>query len=156
MSSSTAWIILVIAGVLEFVWATGLKYSEGFTKLGPSILTLITMGISFYLLSLSMRVLPVGISYTVWTGIGAVGAVLVGILIFKEPISATKLVFLGMIITGILGLNADAQDAQTTAFVATGVFAILLVLTLIVVPLAVYIIVPRMLGLHGRFFAKRS
>lgn len=69
MTTTTAWILLVIAGILEFVWATGLKYSEGFTKLGPSIFTLITMGISFYLLSNSMKVLPVGVSYTVWTGI---------------------------------------------------------------------------------------
>ncbi|WP_415063975.1 DMT family transporter [Bdellovibrio sp.] len=105
MSNTTAWIILLIAGILEFVWATGLKYSEGFTKLGPSVFTLITMGISFYLLSLSMKVLPVGVSYTVWTGIGAVGAVVIGYLVFHEPISLLKLAFLGMIITGILGLK---------------------------------------------------
>ncbi|QDK45216.1 DMT family transporter [Bdellovibrio sp. HCB185ZH] len=105
MTTTTAWILLVIAGVLEFIWATGLKYSEGFTKLVPSVFTLVTMGISFYLLSLSMRVLPVGVSYTVWTGIGAVGAVIVGTLVFKEPLSLMKLLFLGMIIAGILGLK---------------------------------------------------
>jgi quaternary ammonium compound-resistance protein SugE len=105
VTTSTAWIVLVIAGVLEFIWASGLKYSEGFTKLVPSIFTLVTMGISFYLLSLSMRVLPVGISYTVWTGIGAVGAVIMGTLIFKEPLSLLKLAFLGMIIAGIIGLK---------------------------------------------------
>lgn len=105
MSNTTAWIILLIAGILEFVWATGLKYSEGFTKLGPSVFTLITMGISFYLLSLSMKVLPVGVSYTVWTGIGAVGAVVIGYFVFHEPISLLKLAFLGMIILGILGLK---------------------------------------------------
>lgn len=105
MSNTTAWIILLIAGVLEFVWATGLKYSEGFSRLGPSLFTLVTMGISFYLLSLSMKVLPVGVSYTVWTGIGAVGAVCVGYFIFNEPISLLKILFLGMIITGILGLK---------------------------------------------------
>ncbi len=105
MTSTTAWIVLVIAGILEFIWATGLKYSEGFTKLWPSVFTLITMGISFYLLSLSMKVLPIGISYTVWTGIGAVGAVIIGYLVFKEPLSLMKFVFLAMIIGGILGLR---------------------------------------------------
>ena len=105
MTTTTAWVLLVIAGVLEFIWASGLKYSEGFTKLVPSIFTLVTMGISFYLLSLAMRVLPVGVSYTVWTGIGAVGAVVMGTLIFKEPLSLLKLAFLGMIIAGILGLK---------------------------------------------------
>ncbi|MEK2690582.1 DMT family transporter [Bdellovibrio sp. GT3] len=105
MTTTTAWIVLIVAGILEFIWASGLKYSEGFTKLVPSIFTLVTMGISFYLLSLSMRVLPVGVSYTVWTGIGAVGAVIMGTLIFKEPLSLMKLFFLGMIIAGILGLK---------------------------------------------------
>jgi quaternary ammonium compound-resistance protein SugE len=105
MTSTTAWIVLVIAGILEFVWATGLKYSEGFTKLVPSIFTLITMGISFYLLSLSMKVLPIGVAYTVWTGIGAVGAVVVGTLVFREPLTLMKLIFLGMIVGGILGLK---------------------------------------------------
>ncbi|WP_413587327.1 DMT family transporter [Bdellovibrio sp. HCB274] len=105
MTTTTAWIVLLIAGILEFIWASGLKYSEGFTKLVPSIFTLVTMGISFYLLSLAMRVLPVGVSYTVWTGIGAVGAVVMGTLIFKEPLSLMKLFFLGMIIAGILGLK---------------------------------------------------
>ncbi|WP_413561173.1 DMT family transporter [Bdellovibrio sp. HCB209] len=105
MSTTTAWILLLIAGILEFIWATGLKYSEGFTKLIPSVFTLATMGVSFYLLSLSMRVLPVGVSYTVWTGIGAVGAVIIGTLLFKEPLSLMKLLFLGMIIGGILGLK---------------------------------------------------
>ncbi|UOF02295.1 DMT family transporter [Bdellovibrio reynosensis] len=105
MSNTTAWIILVVAGILEFIWATGLKYSEGFTKLGPSIFTIVTMGISFYLLSLSMKVLPIGISYTVWTGIGAVGAVIIGTVVFKEPLSLMKIIFLAMIIGGILGLK---------------------------------------------------
>lgn len=105
MTSQMAWVLLVIAGVLEFIWATGLKYSEGFTKLWPSVFTLVTMGISFYLLSLSMKVLPVGVSYTVWTGIGAVGAIVIGFIVFKEPLSLMKLVFLGMIVGGILGLK---------------------------------------------------
>ena len=105
MSTTTAWIVLTIAGVLEFLWATGLKYSEGFTKLWPSVITLVLMGISFYLLSLSMKVLPIGIAYTVWTGIGAVGAIVIGTVVFKEPLSIMKLVFLAMIVGGIIGLK---------------------------------------------------
>lgn len=105
MSNSTAWLILIVAGILEFIWATGLKYSEGFTKLGPSIFTILTMAVSFYLLSLSMKVLPVGVSYTVWTGIGAVGAIVIGFILFKEPLSLMKMIFLGMIVAGILGLR---------------------------------------------------
>lgn len=105
MANSTAWIVLVIAGILEFVWATGLKYSEGFSKLVPSIFTLVTMAISFYLLSLAMKVLPVGVSYTVWTGIGALGAIVIGAVVFKEPLSLTKGVCLLMILGGILGLK---------------------------------------------------
>jgi quaternary ammonium compound-resistance protein SugE len=105
MSTTTAWIVLTIAGILEFLWATGLKYSDGFTKLWPSVFTLITMAISFYLLSQSMKVLPIGVSYTVWTGIGAVGAIVIGTLVFKEPLSMLKLVFLAMIVGGILGLK---------------------------------------------------
>ena len=105
MSTTTAWIVLTIAGVLEFLWATGLKYSEGFTKFWPSAITLVLMGISFYLLSLSMKVLPIGIAYTVWTGIGAVGAIVIGTVVFKEPLSLLKLVFLAMIVGGIIGLK---------------------------------------------------
>lgn len=105
MSTTTAWIVLFVAGILEFIWATGLKYSQGFTKLGPSLFTLATMALSFYLLSLAMRVLPVGVSYTVWTGIGAVGAVVIGSVIFHEPLTGLKLLFLAMIIGGILGLK---------------------------------------------------
>jgi quaternary ammonium compound-resistance protein SugE len=105
LTSNQAWIFLVIAGVLEFVWATGLKYSEGFTKLWPSVFTIAVMGVSFFLLSQSMRVLPVGVSYSVWTGIGAVGSVVVGVFIFHEPLGALKLFFLMMIIGGIVGLK---------------------------------------------------
>jgi quaternary ammonium compound-resistance protein SugE len=105
MTANTAWILLVIAGVLEFIWAAGLKQSEGFTKLWPSIFTLAVMGVSFYLLSLSMRVLPIGVSYTVWTGIGAVGSILVGYFIFQESMSLVKFFCLALIVGGILGLK---------------------------------------------------
>lgn len=94
-----------MAGILEFIWAAGLKYSEGFTKLWPSLFTLGVMGVSFYLLSQSMRVLPVGVSYSVWTGIGAVGSIIVGFFFFQEPLSPLKLLFLSMIVGGIIGLK---------------------------------------------------
>lgn len=105
MSTNFAWIILVIAGVLEFIWAAGLKQSEGFSKLGSSIFTLVVMGISFYLLSQAMRVLPIGVSYTVWTGIGAVGSVIVGYFFFHESLGLVKSLCLLLIIGGILGLK---------------------------------------------------
>lgn len=105
MTTNTAWIVLVIAGVLEFIWAAGLKQSEGFTKLWPSVFTLAVMGVSFYLLSLSMRVLPIGVSYTVWTGIGAVGSVIVGYFFFNESLGLVKTLCLLLIICGILGLK---------------------------------------------------
>ena len=105
MTTTMAWILLVIAGVLEFIWATGLKQSEGFTKLWPSVFTLVVMGISFYLLALAMRVLPIGVSYTVWTGIGAVGSVLVGYFVFHESMSLVKFFCLALIVGGILGLK---------------------------------------------------
>lgn len=105
LTITQAWIFLVIAGVLEFVWAAGLKYSEGFTKLWPSVFTIAVMAVSFFLLSQSMRVLPVGVSYSVWTGIGAVGSILVGVFIFHEPLGGLKLFFLMMIVGGIIGLK---------------------------------------------------
>lgn len=105
MTTNMAWIVLVIAGVLEFIWAAGLKQSEGFTKLWPSVFTLAVMGVSFYLLSLSMRVLPIGVSYTVWTGIGAVGSVIVGYFFFHESLGLIKSICLLLIIAGILGLK---------------------------------------------------
>ena len=105
MSTNTAWIFLSIAGILEFIWAAGLKQSEGFSKLGPSIFALAVMGVSFYLLSLAMRILPIGVSYSVWTGIGAVGSVLVGYFFFSESMNLSKLFFLILIIGGIFGLK---------------------------------------------------
>lgn len=100
-----AWIYLIIAGLFEVVWAIGLKYSHGFTKLYPSIITLMGMIISFYLLALAIRTLPIGTAYTIWTGIGALGAVLLGIILFNEPINFLKALFLCFILIGILGLK---------------------------------------------------
>ncbi len=100
-----AWIYLTIAGLFEVVWAVGLKYSNGFTKLVPSLITIGGMVVSFYLLSLATKELPMGTAYAVWTGIGAVGTVLLGIFLFKEPVNILRILFLCFIVTGILGLK---------------------------------------------------
>jgi quaternary ammonium compound-resistance protein SugE len=100
-----AWAILVVAGFVEVAWALGLKYSEGFTKPLPSVLTIIGMIISFGLLSIALRTLPVGTAYAVWTGIGAVGTVLFGMFFLGEPVQLARLVCIGLIIAGVLGLR---------------------------------------------------
>ncbi|PIT13024.1 multidrug transporter [Snodgrassella alvi] len=100
-----AWLSLLLAGLLEVVWAIGLKYSQNFTKLTPSIITLVALIGSFLLLAQSMRSLPVGTAYAVWTGIGAVGATIVGIIVFREPAGAMRLISLALIIIGIIGLK---------------------------------------------------
>jgi quaternary ammonium compound-resistance protein SugE len=100
-----AWIILVLAGLLEIGWAVGLKYTEGFTRLGPTVLTVLSMVASMGLLGLSLRTLPLGTAYAVWTGIGTVGTALLGILLFREPATTMRLVCIGLIVTGIVGLK---------------------------------------------------
>ena len=97
-----AWIYLTIAGVLEIVWAFSMKQSEGFTKLVPSLVTLVTMVASFALLSLSMKSLPLGTAYTVWTGIGAVGSFAVGIVVLGEAVTATRLLAAALILVGLV------------------------------------------------------
>ncbi|MCC6143333.1 MAG: quaternary ammonium compound efflux SMR transporter SugE [Candidatus Hydrogenedentes bacterium] len=99
------WILLIIAGLLEVGWAIGLKYSEGFTRLWPSVFTLLTMALSFFLLATAMRTLPVGTAYAVWTGIGAVGTVILGIFCFGESASLGRLACVALIIAGIAGLK---------------------------------------------------
>ncbi|OPX42655.1 quaternary ammonium compound-resistance protein SugE [Ruminiclostridium hungatei] len=99
------WILLVIAGLLETCWAVGLKYSQGFTKLVHGILTIIGMIASFYFLSLALKNLPLGTAYAVWTGIGTVGTVILGIMLFKEPVELIRLVFVALIVIGIIGLK---------------------------------------------------
>ena len=99
------WLFLVLAGLLEMGWAIGLKYSQGFTRLVPSIFTILGMIASFYFLSLSLKNLPLGTAYAIWTGIGTVGTVILGIILFKEPISTTRVICIGFIIAGIVGLK---------------------------------------------------
>ena len=103
-----AWVYLFLAGGLEVFWATFLKLSEGFTRLGCSVLTVAGMLASFALLSQAMKTLPLGTAYAVWTGIGALGSLLVGILVFREPVSALRLLFAAMLLAGIVGLKATA------------------------------------------------
>ncbi|MDP9962725.1 quaternary ammonium compound-resistance protein SugE [Variovorax paradoxus] len=100
-----AWIVLLVAGLLEMGWAIGLKYTEGFTRFWPSVGTAISMVLSVVLLGWAMRSLPVGTAYAVWTGIGAVGTVILGILLFQEPANAARLICVGLIVAGILGLK---------------------------------------------------
>ena len=100
-----AWVILVIAGLFEICWAIGLKYTDGFTRLWPSVGTATAMTVSVVLLGWAMRSLPVGTAYAVWTGIGAVGTVLLGIVLFGEPATVARLVCVGLIDAGILGLK---------------------------------------------------
>ena len=100
-----AWIILVIAGVMEIGWAVGLKYTAGFTRLLPSIGTILAMVVSLALLGIAVRTLPLGTAYAVWTGIGTVGTVVVGILVLGEPASFVRLFCVFLIVAGIVGLK---------------------------------------------------
>lgn len=102
------WLLLVVAGLLEVGWAVGLKYTEGFTKLWPSVWTLGAMVLSISVLGLAMRDLPVGTAYAVWTGIGAVGTVIVGIYLLGEPATAGRLISIGLILLGIIGLKLSS------------------------------------------------
>lgn len=103
-----AWFLLVVAGILEVVWAYFMKQSQGFTRLAPSAITLVTMIASFALLSISMRTLPLGTAYTVWTGIGAVGAFLVGLIVLGEPANATRLVGAMLIVAGLVAMKLSS------------------------------------------------
>jgi quaternary ammonium compound-resistance protein SugE len=102
---STAWTLLIIAGLLEVVWAVGLKYTQSFTRLLPSAVTITAMLLSIVLLARALRTIPVGTGYAVWTGIGAVGTALVGIIVLGEPRDSGRLIALTTIIAGIVGLK---------------------------------------------------
>jgi len=100
-----AWLIVIVAGLFEVGWAIGLKYTDGFTRVGPTIATLVAMVASVWLLSIGMRTLPVGTAYSVWVGVGAIGTVALGIVLFGEPASAARLFSVGLIVAGIVGLK---------------------------------------------------
>jgi len=103
-----AWIVLVVAGLFEIGWAIGLKYTEGFSRLWPSVATAAAMVVSVVLLGWSMRTLPVGTAYAVWTGVGAVGTVLLGVVLFSEPATFARLACVALIVAGIVGLKLTA------------------------------------------------
>jgi quaternary ammonium compound-resistance protein SugE len=105
-----AWLVLIIAGVFEVIWAFTMKQSEGFTRLWPSVITLVTMIVSFGLLSWSMRVLPLGAAYTVWTGIGAVGAFIVGIVVLGEAANALRILAAVLIVSGLVLMKLSTPD----------------------------------------------
>lgn len=100
-----AWLLLIVAGLLEVGWAIGLKYTEGFTRLWPSVFTLGAMVLSVLLLGVAMKSLPVGTAYAVWVGVGAVGTAILGIVLFSEPAGAGRIASLGLIVAGIVGLK---------------------------------------------------
>jgi quaternary ammonium compound-resistance protein SugE len=100
-----AWLLLLIAGLLETGWAVGLKYTEGFTRLVPSVLTLSCMAASVGMLGLALKTLPMGTAYAVWTGIGAVGTAILGIALFGDPAGIARLACIGLIVAGIVGLK---------------------------------------------------
>lgn len=99
------WLILILAGIMEIGWALGLKYSANFTRPIPSALTVIAMAISIWLLSYTLKTIPLGTAYAIWTGIGAAGTVIMGIMLFDEPATFARLACVGLIIAGIIGLK---------------------------------------------------
>ncbi len=104
------WVYLMIAGVFEVGWAIGLKYSQGFTQLFASILTVIGMIASFYFLAIALKGLPIGTAYPIWTGIGALGTVALGIILFNESADSTRLIFISFILIGIVGLKMTSPQ----------------------------------------------
>ncbi len=113
-----AWAMLVAAGLLEVVWAIGIKRSEGFTRLWPSVVTLGAMAASFYLLSLAVRTLPIGTAYAVWVGIGAAGAAALGMAVLREPASAARIGFLVLLLVSIVGLKMTTPPGDGGAAAA--------------------------------------
>lgn len=105
-----AWFLLIIAGLLEAGWAIGLKYTEGFTKPLLSVLTIAGIVISMVLLAQAAKTLPIGTAYAVWVGIGAAGAAILGMVLLKEPVSAARLFFLGLLLAAVIGLKATMKE----------------------------------------------
>ena len=106
-----AWWLLVVAGILEVCWAVGLKYTDGFTRPIPSVLTVAAIASSMLLLGLAARTLPIGTAYAVWVGIGAVGAAVLGVALFDEPIGAGRLAFLALLVVALVGLRLTSGEA---------------------------------------------
>lgn len=109
MSTTASWIFLVIAGLLEICWAIGLKYTDGFTKLVPSIFTLITLALSMFMLAKAAQIIPIGTAYGIWVGIGALGAAIMGIILFQESASPSRIFFLILLLVAIIGLKLTSK-----------------------------------------------
>lgn len=107
------WVVLFIAGLFEIGWAVGLKYTEGFTRLWPTVGTLAALTASMGLLGLALRTLPLGTAYAVWTGIGSVGTAILGIVLFREPATAMRLTCIALIVAGIVGLKLVSSETPT-------------------------------------------
>lgn len=105
-----AWIYLIVAGLFEAIWAIGLKYADGFTRLWPSLLTIVAMGISLYFLALAIKTLPLGTAYAVWTGIGAFTTAIFGIVLFSEPVHFARIFFLLLLLISVIGLKFTAAN----------------------------------------------
>lgn len=115
MNNSSSWFILMFAGILEICWAIGLKYSNGFTKLMPSLFTIVTLAGSMFLLAKATQDLPIGTAYGVWVGIGSLGAAELGVVLFKEEITVPKFIFLLLLLTSIVGLKVTSTSNSDKA-----------------------------------------
>ena len=105
-----AWVVLLVAGLLEIGWAIGLKFTEGFTRLWPTVGTVVSMVLSLFLLGVALKTLPVGTAYAIWTGIGTIGTAILGIVLFGESAAAARLACIGLIVAGIVGLKLVTPD----------------------------------------------
>ena len=103
-----AWVYVFVAGIFEVVWVIGIKYADGFTRLWPSVGTVVAMSVSMVCLSLAVRAIPIGTAYAVWTGIGAAGAAIVGMILFHEPRDVARLFFIALIVSGVAGLKLSS------------------------------------------------
>lgn len=109
MASTTSWILLLLAGLLEVAWTIGMKYSHGFTKLGPTLFTVVSLALSMCLLARVVDEIPLGTAYGIWVGIGAVGAAVAGMVLFQEEATPTRLLFLGLLLISLVGLKVSAK-----------------------------------------------
>jgi len=109
VTHTAAWLLLIVAGLFETAWAIGLKYADGFTRLGPTVFTVAALAISMVLLAFAVRVLPIGTAYAVWVGIGALGAAALGILLFQEPLTPARAGFLLLLLVSIAGLRMTSH-----------------------------------------------
>jgi len=106
-----AWLILILAGLFEIGWAVGLKYTQGFTQIGPSIWTIGSMAVSLMLLGVAMKSLPLGTAYAVWVGVGTVGTVILGVVLFKEPVNVIRVISVLLILAGLVGLKLGGTSS---------------------------------------------